>query len=81
VALTRFGTAERLLYETEFATPQGTAGSNSPKYTPTYTIVRNNKEIQASDSTSVEPGDTVKVVLPVPEGLGTSPFSRSAPTQ
>lgn len=78
VALTRYGTAERLMYETQFATPQAGAGGAAGRYAPTYTIVRNNKEIQATDATTVEPGDTLRVVLPVPEGLGTNPMGRSA---
>lgn len=78
VALTRYGTAERLIYETQFATPQAGAGGGAGRYAPTYTIVRHNKEIQATDATTVEPGDTLRVVLPVPEGLGTNPIGRSA---
>lgn len=81
IALTKFGTAERLLYETQFTAPQALSGGHAPKYAPSYTIVRNQKEVQANDSTAVEPGDTVRVVLPVPEGLGSNPFSRLGPTQ
>ena len=70
LAANRYNTSERLLYESQFATPQpGRAGKGAL----TFTIVRNAKDIPASESTAVEPGDTVKVELPVPEGMGLAP--------
>lgn len=80
IAVTKFGTAERLLYEAQYTAPQLLTAGQPGKYAPSYTIVRNGKEMQAADATPVEPGNSLKVVLPVPESVGLNPFGR-APTQ
>ncbi len=64
-----YATSERLLYESALIMPQA-AGKG--KGAVTYAILRNAKELPATETTAVEPGDTVKVQLPMPEGLGLS---------
>jgi polysaccharide export outer membrane protein/exopolysaccharide production protein ExoF len=65
----RTETADQLLYEAEVTAPQLLAErARSRRVQPVYTIVRqregNALELSASESTTVEPGDTVKVEMP-----------------
>ena len=62
-------TADQLLYEAEVTAPQLLAErARSRRVQPVYTIVRqregNALELSASESTAVEPGDTIKVEVP-----------------
>jgi polysaccharide export outer membrane protein/exopolysaccharide production protein ExoF len=62
-------TADQLLYEAEVTAPQLLAQrARSRRVQPVYTIVRqregNALELSASESTAVEPGDTIKVEMP-----------------
>jgi protein involved in polysaccharide export with SLBB domain len=79
IAVTRYNTAERLLYETQFTSPQ-VLGDRSGKHPATFTIIRDSKEIQAADITPIEPGDTLKVELPMPEGIGVNSVTRAPST-
>jgi len=67
-------TAEQLQYEAEVTTPRLLSRLvRSRRIEPLYAIVRKSSagtvELTASDSTSVEPGDTVKVSLPLPRDI------------
>jgi len=67
----RTATADQLLYEAEVTAPQLLAQrARSRRVQPVYTIVRqkegNALELSASESTAVEPGDTIKVEVPFP---------------
>lgn len=62
-------TADQLLYEAEVTAPQLLAQrARTRRVQPVYTIVRqregNALELSASESTAVEPGDTIKVEMP-----------------
>ena len=64
-------TSEQLLYEAEVIAPQFLARlERTRKVQPIYTIVRRlgtrTSELAASETTPVEPGDTIKVEVPVP---------------
>jgi protein involved in polysaccharide export with SLBB domain len=88
-------TAEQLLYEAEVTAPQLTAQrARSRRIQPTYTIVRqrgeNAVELSVSESTAVEPGDTIKVDVPLGSaaptadasvGLTASPTAAAFPMQ
>lgn len=85
-------TAEQLLYEAEVTAPQLLAQrARSRRTQPVYTILRQKgesaMELNASDSTAVEPGDTIKVELPFPDtapvadaSLGLTNSPTAAPT-
>jgi polysaccharide export outer membrane protein/exopolysaccharide production protein ExoF len=65
-------TSERLLFETEVIAPRYMKVRNSPKkIQPVYTIARQIAgqaiEVAAAETTAVEPGDTIKIELPVPD--------------
>lgn len=65
---------ERLLYETEVTAPKLVAGRlRRSVVEPTYSIIRQvdgqTSEIPASESTSMEAGDTVKVTRPLPSTM------------
>lgn len=65
-------TANKLLYESEVVTPQLTM--QRAKITPQYKIVRmvgasSFTEMDAEENTILQPGDTVKVELPLPQDL------------
>jgi polysaccharide export outer membrane protein/exopolysaccharide production protein ExoF len=67
-------TAQRLLYETEVSAPRLLAVRSRLKETqPAYTVVRvisgRAVELEANDATQIEPGDTIKIELPVPGGI------------
>lgn len=64
IAATRYNTAERLLFETP-----STVGDGTGKRQVNYIIIRDRKEIKATEVTAIEPGDTLKVELPKPEGV------------
>jgi polysaccharide export outer membrane protein/exopolysaccharide production protein ExoF len=88
-------TAEQLLYEAEVTAPQLIARrARSARVQPVYTIMRqrggNAVELSASDLTAVEPGDTIKVEVPLfntaptadaSVGLTDSPTSAARPLQ
>jgi len=74
----RFSTAEQLLYESEVVAPRSLSQrSRNRKSDPVYTIVRHagdrTVELSATESTKVEPGDTIKVE--VPALLDQNPFA------
>jgi polysaccharide export outer membrane protein/exopolysaccharide production protein ExoF len=67
-------TAVELLHESEFTAPRLLAlRADAAKAQPIYTIVRpsgnDTVELPAKESTPVEPGDTVKVEIPMPPAL------------
>jgi polysaccharide export outer membrane protein/exopolysaccharide production protein ExoF len=88
-------TAEQLLYEAEVTAPQLTAQrARARKVQPIYTIMRHRGEstveLTASESTVVEPGDTVKVEVPLSDtapaadasaGLTDSPIAAALPLE
>jgi protein involved in polysaccharide export with SLBB domain len=64
-------TSQRLLFETEVIAPRYVKLGASPKRTqPIYTIIRQiagrTVEVAATEATAIEPGDTLKVELPLP---------------
>lgn len=67
---TRTDTASRLLYETRIAAPRLIAEHlHNAAIVPNYVIVRLGAAVEglgASETTAMEPGDTVKVLLPLP---------------
>ena len=72
-------TAEQLLYNSEVTAPQLLARRNaSSRVEPIYTIFRRTAEgqsitINADETTVVEPGDTLRVTIPLPSDIGPSP--------
>jgi protein involved in polysaccharide export with SLBB domain len=67
----KISTSQRLLFETEVIAPSYVKTGGSPKRVqPLYTIVRHiggrTIEVAATEATAVEPGDTLKVELPLP---------------
>jgi protein involved in polysaccharide export with SLBB domain len=67
----RIETAQRLLYDTEVSAPRLLAVRNRIKESaPNYTVVRvisgRPVELEANDATQIEPGDTIKIELPLP---------------
>jgi polysaccharide export outer membrane protein/exopolysaccharide production protein ExoF len=77
-------TAERLLYESEVIAPRyfldaGRPGRSRPLYTISRAVDGRVTEIPATESMIVEPGDTVKVDMPLGSGssLGGAPLSLS----
>ncbi len=88
-------TAEQLLYEAEVTAPQLIAQRDrSRRVQPVYAIIRQSGgkavELSASESTAVEPGDTIKVEVPLSntapiadasEGLTNSPTGSAPPLQ
>lgn len=75
--LSKYDTQEMLLYESEVTTPRllSARRRKSEKTDPQYTIIRTvdgeSREISAEESTSLQPGDTLKVELPMPDDLST----------
>lgn len=73
--LGQYDTQEKLLYESEITVPRllSARRSKSKKTEPKYSIVRNidgrSREISATELTPVQPGDTIKVELPLPDDL------------
>jgi polysaccharide export outer membrane protein/exopolysaccharide production protein ExoF len=88
-------TAEQLVYEAEVTAPQLIAQrARARRVQPIYTIVRqrgeNAVELTASESTAVEPGDTIKVEVPLSDmvpvadasvGLADGPTAAAPPLQ
>lgn len=84
-------TASQLLHESEISAPRLLAmRARAQQAEPVYTIVRpdgdGSIEIPAKETTEVQPGDTIKVTIPLPEipglGLGsTTPSAGSTATQ
>jgi protein involved in polysaccharide export with SLBB domain len=67
-------TAVQLLHESEIAAPRLLAlRAQAARAQPIYTIVRptadGTAELPAKETTAVEPGDTIKVEIPLPLGL------------
>lgn len=68
----RIETAQRLLYDTEVTAPRLLAVRNRPKEAqPVYAVVRVSSsgsalELEANETTQIEPGDTIKIELPQP---------------
>ncbi len=74
-AMVKMATADRLLYDSQITYPRLLASRREgSKSQPIYRIVRRTgdetKEMQISDSASVQPGDTLKVEIPLPENFG-----------
>ena len=71
----KYDTNERLLLEAEIVARSRSA-RNDPELQPHYAIVRHSasgtNEVPADDAAEVQPGDTVKVTLPLPQlhGVG-----------
>jgi polysaccharide export outer membrane protein/exopolysaccharide production protein ExoF len=70
-AVRKADTATQLLYESEVTAPALLASrERSERVQPIYTIVRTSadgpEEITVDETTTVEPGDTVKVEIPLP---------------
>ncbi len=64
-------TAQRLLYETEVTAPRFLAVRDRLKEAqPVYAVVRMSSghavELEANETTQIEPGDTIKIELPQP---------------
>ena len=81
--VTRIDTRKRLLYEAQVTAPQIVAGRlRQEKLQPSYSIVRHVEggvvEVSASESSEVEPGDTVKVTLPLPDPMIEDPDAATA---
>ena len=68
----KYETNERLLIEAQIA--RSRSGRNDPELQPRYAIVRPSasgaNELPADEAMEVQPGDTVKVTLPVPQAHG-----------
>ncbi|MDT3685396.1 MAG: polysaccharide biosynthesis/export family protein [Pseudorhodoplanes sp.] len=76
----KLNTAEQLLYEAEVVAPQSLAQrARARKMQPLFTILREDAgrtiEVNASETTPLEPGDTLKVEAPIL--LDTGPFSEA----
>jgi polysaccharide export outer membrane protein/exopolysaccharide production protein ExoF len=66
-------TAQRLLFDTEVTAPRVLAVRSRMKdAAPIFSVVRvtggRSMELEANESTQIEPGDTIKVELPLPTG-------------
>jgi polysaccharide export outer membrane protein/exopolysaccharide production protein ExoF len=66
-------TSQRLLYDTEVTAPRLLAvRSRLKEAQPVYSVVRVSSgravELEASETTQLEPGDTIKIELPLPAG-------------
>ena len=82
----KYDTNERLLLEAEIVA-RSRSSRNDPELRPRYAIVRLStsgaNEVPADEATEVEPGDTVKVTLPLPQmhGFGDGGASLGSPPQ
>jgi len=76
-------TAVQLLHESEISAPRLLASrAAAARAEPTYTIIRRSeggetRQIAATETTEVEPGDTIKVEMPLPMSLEDVDISRS----
>ena len=72
-------TAEKLIYESEVIAPRFLVDRR--RVQPSYTIVRRNgetvSELTASETTAVEPGDTVRVEFSLPNTPSETAVSRA----
>jgi polysaccharide biosynthesis/export protein ExoF len=80
----RTETADQLLYEAEVTAPQLLAQrARSRRVRPVYTIVRQREgnafELDASESTAVEPGDTIRVEISFPVTSPTADAPQKVP--
>lgn len=81
-AVVRMATAERLLFDSQVTYPRllssRRADAKAPQ--PLYRITRREgaqpRETTVTDSARVEPGDTLQVELPVPDGLDGGPSAK-----
>lgn len=74
-AIVKIDTSERLLYDSQFTFPQLLAsrrqdGKNQPIYRLARRADGQIRETAVPESALLEPGDTVKVEIPLPEGFG-----------
>lgn len=80
-AVAKYATTQALLSDTQSLSPELLAAENG-ELQPIYYLVRasasGQKESKVEDSAKVEPGDTVKVRLPRPRGLGIDPTAATA---
>jgi protein involved in polysaccharide export with SLBB domain len=81
----KLDTTKRLIYESEVIAPRFLAERRrNNRMQPNYTIVRQNggtvSEVTASETTAVEPGDTVKVEFALPNDPATMPESQAFPS-
>ncbi|MEP9399337.1 polysaccharide biosynthesis/export family protein [Mesorhizobium sp. KR2-14] len=76
-------TAVQLLHESEISAPRLLASrAAAARAQPTYSIIRRSeggetRQIAATETTEVEPGDTIKVEMPLPTSLEDTDISRS----
>ena len=76
-------TAVQLLHESEISAPRLLASrAAAARAQPTYTIIRRSeggetRQIAATETTEVEPGDTIKVEMPLPPSLEDTDISRN----
>ncbi len=76
-------TAVQLLHESEISAPRLLASrAAAARAEPTYTIIRSSeggetRQIAATETTEVEPGDTIKVEMPLPMSLEDADISRN----
>lgn len=67
----KFRVADKLLYDAQVSAPALAGGRRREQPQPVFSIVRNVKgaieESKATEQSSVQPGDTIKVYLPPPE--------------
>lgn len=79
-SVARAETRKRLLYETQITAPRLVAGRlRRAAVQPAYFVVREENgvaaEVSAGETTQLNPGDTVKVSLPLPDEEGDAPAS------
>ncbi len=81
----KLATTDKLLYESKVSAPGMLAYRlHREAVQPRYTIVRpqnGSGEIEVSETTEIQPGDTVKVLLPVPNDLMENASNPSTPIQ
>jgi polysaccharide export outer membrane protein/exopolysaccharide production protein ExoF len=84
-AVAKVGTAQQLLHESRYTFPQLLAARRQDSQSqPVYRVVRRSgaqaQEIVVAESTRLEPGDTLKVELPLPDLLAPTPPAQAART-
>jgi protein involved in polysaccharide export with SLBB domain len=80
-SVVKMATAERLLYDSQVTYPRLLASRRQDSKTqPIYRIVRRidgqAREMPVQDSAHVEPGDTLKVEIPLPDNFGQPPVGQ-----
>jgi protein involved in polysaccharide export with SLBB domain len=72
-SIVKMETAERLLRDSSITYPSLLAGRRGGKSQPVYRVVRRTdgqiKETSVAETAPLEPGDTLKVEIPLPEGF------------